>query len=81
MQFNLTCLGTFNFKRYIKELLHPIITDALSDAILTIFVMEISFLSKQFLNFSKILFAEQSVASKHNNSNNYVATFLFKGKT
>lgn len=70
MQFNVTNSGTSNLRRDMKELLHPIITDALSHAKPTIFLIGISFSFKKFLNVSKILLAEQSVASKANNSNN-----------
>lgn len=70
MQFNVTNFGISILRRDIKELLHPIITDALSHAIPTIFLIGISFSSNKFLNISKILLAEQSVATKDNNSNN-----------
>lgn len=53
--------------------------DGLSHAIPIIFLIGIFFSSKKFLNNLKIFFAEQSVASKGNNSNNCVVIFLFEG--
>jgi len=78
MQFNVTNSGTSTLRWDVKELLHPIITDALSHAILTIFLIGISFSSKKLLNVLKILLAEQSVASKGNNFNNWVVNFIYR---
>jgi len=67
-----------DLKQDIKELLHPIITDALLLAIPTIFCNGILFwLKKIFLIFEN--FVRGIICCIHINSNNLVVIFLFNG--
>lgn len=80
IQFINTKPGISDFKRERNELFDPIITEALSLVILTMFCKGICFFSNTVLKVSKSLFAVQSLASNDINSNNFVLIFLSVGQ-
>ena len=81
IQFNVTKPGISNFKRDMKELLHPIITDALSLANPITCFKGICFSLRRFLKILRSFSAEQFLASKGIKSNNCVINFLVFGDT